>query len=269
MANPVAHIDRELDLSNTGRGVWLVKVPKYVANKWEKAPGNIEVGKLKISRVPGQRAKVELSLSEGVLCIKEPGEGSIPKEHRLDVSNVTRQSLGVFSHVVPTNTDTVVPESEKLYMEGRIVQKLECRPYADSTYYKLKSESIRKASMPHRQVQQLDRIVQNFKPVSDHKNNIEYQEKKKAEGKKARDDKEAVLNMLFAAFEKHQYYNIKDLQKITRQPIVYLKEILNEVCNYNSKNPHKNMWELKPEYRHYKQEIPVEQKEDKNSSDSD
>lgn len=35
-----------------------------------------------------------------------------------------------------------------------------------------------------------------------------------------------------------------------RQP--YLKEILNEICNYNSKNPHRNMWELKPEFRHYK-----------------
>jgi hypothetical protein len=49
---------------------------------------------------------------------------------------------------------------------------------------------------------------------------IEYEEKKKAEGKKARDDKDSVLEMLFAAFEKHQYYNIRDLVKITRQPIV-------------------------------------------------
>lgn len=49
---------------------------------------------------------------------------------------------------------------------------------------------------------------------------IEYAEKKKAEGKKMRDDKDAVLDMLFAAFEKHQYYNIRDLVKITRQPIV-------------------------------------------------
>ncbi|XP_072936861.1 general transcription factor IIF subunit 2 [Epargyreus clarus] len=265
----VPQVDRELDLSNTGRGVWLVKVPKYIANVWKKAPGNIEVGKLKISRTPGQRAQVQLSLSEAVLCLNEPGEQSIPKEHRLDVSNVTRQSLGVFSHVVPSNTDSVVPESEKLYMEGRIVQKLECKPYENPTYYKLKSESIRKALKPQRQVQHLDKIVQNFKPVSDHKYNIEYQEKKKAEGKKARDDKDAVLNVLFAAFEKHQYYNIKDLQKITKQPIVYLKEILKEVCTYNLRNPHKNMWELKPEYRHYKQEAPVETKEDKNSSDSD
>lgn len=265
---PGPHIDRDLDLSNTGRGVWLVKVPKYIANKWEKAPGNIEVGKLKISRAPGQRAQVQLSLSEAVLCLKEPGEQNIPKEHRLDVSNVTRQSLGVFSRA-PSNPDAVVPEPDKLYMEGRIVQKLECRPYADNTYYKLKSESIRKASMPQRQVQQLDRIVQNFKPVSDHKHNIDYIKKKSAEGKKARDDKDAVLNMLFAAFEKHQYYNIKDLQMITRQPMVYLKEILKEVCNYNYKNPHKNMWELKPEYRHYKLEEAAETKEEKNSSDSD
>lgn len=94
--------------------------------------------------------------------------------------------------------------------------------------------------------------------------------------------------MLFKAFDKHQYYNIKDLVNITKQPVVsinqtskskigtsrvelfkiknikfsqlqsYLKEILKEVCNHNMKNPHKNMWELKPEYRHYnKEETPA------------
>ncbi|KAJ7377014.1 General transcription factor IIF subunit 2 [Desmophyllum pertusum] len=31
----------------------------------------------------------------------------------------------------------------------------------------------------------------------------------------------------------------------------YLKGILKEIGYYNTKNPHKNMWELKPEYRHY------------------
>ncbi|XP_026828628.1 general transcription factor IIF subunit 2 isoform X1 [Ooceraea biroi] len=280
MSASVSHTEKELDLSNAGRGVWLVKVPKYIANKWEKAPGNIEVGKLKITKNPGQKAEVSLKLSEAVLALKEPGEEEIPKQHRLDVTTVTRQMLGVFSHVIrkydtisksdvpltnvktttivvftaSTSSDAIVPETEKLFMEGRIVQKLECRPYADNCYMKLKLESIKRASVPQRQVQQLDRVVQNFKPVSDHKHNIEYAEKKKAEGKKMRDNKDAVLDMLFAAFEKHQYYNIRDLVKITRQPIVYLKEILNEVCNYNLKNPHRNMWELKPEYRHYKEE---------------
>lgn len=50
MSAPLAHIDRDLDLANASRGVWLVKVPKYIANRWEKAPGDIEVGKLKISK---------------------------------------------------------------------------------------------------------------------------------------------------------------------------------------------------------------------------
>lgn len=50
MSANVSHTEKELDLSNAGRGVWLVKVPKYIANKWEKAPGNIEVGKLKITK---------------------------------------------------------------------------------------------------------------------------------------------------------------------------------------------------------------------------
>lgn len=47
-----------------------------------------------------------------------------------------------------------------------------------------------------------------------------------------RDDKEAVLDMLFAAFEKHQYYNIRDLVKITRQPIVNIFLIYSEFYMY-------------------------------------
>lgn len=75
--------------------------------------------------------------------------------------------------------------------------------------------------------------------------------------------------MLFAAFEKHQYYNIKDLVKITRQPITYLKEILKDVCNYNYKNPHKNMWELKQEYRHYKETAPAEEQKGEQAESDD
>lgn len=50
-------------------------------------------------RNPGQKAEVSLKLSEAVLALKEPGEEEIPKQHRLDVTTVTRQMLGVFSHV--------------------------------------------------------------------------------------------------------------------------------------------------------------------------
>ena len=100
-------VDKELDLSNAGRGVWLVKVPKYIANKWEKAPGNIDVGKLRIKKTPGQKAQVSLSLSDAVMNL-EPAE-KIPKDHRLDVSVVTKQTLGVFSHSVCKLTEYRLP----------------------------------------------------------------------------------------------------------------------------------------------------------------
>ncbi|XP_019871423.1 general transcription factor IIF subunit 2-like [Aethina tumida] len=247
------HKDHVLDLANGKRGVWLVKVPKYVASRWEKAPGNIEVGKLRIVKPQGQKAQVSLTLSDNIMKMNEAGEESIPRDHTLNVSTVTQQTLGVFSHST-ASSDLPQSSTEKLYMEGKIVQKLECRPHADNTYMALKKQCIKEASIPTRQVVQLDRIVQTYKPVSNHKNNIEYMERKKAEGKKSREDKDAVMERLFAAFEKHQYYNIKDLVKLTNQPVTYLKQILKEVCNYNMTNPHKNMWELKPEFRHYKKE---------------
>lgn len=184
--------------------------------------------------------------------MKDPADkSSIPKEHRFVISNIANQNLAVFSQnkVVEDGTEH---SSGKVYLEGHVVQKGECRPLGDDHYMQLKRQTILKASQPVRQVKQLDRIVQNYKPVANHAFNVDFEQKRKAEGKKAREDKDKVLDMLFSAFEKHQYYNIKDLEKITRQPVPYLKEILKEICNYNAKNPHKNMWELKPEYRHYK-----------------
>lgn len=42
--------DKDLDLSNTTRGVWLVKVPNYIADRWKECNSQEEVGKLKITR---------------------------------------------------------------------------------------------------------------------------------------------------------------------------------------------------------------------------
>lgn len=46
------------------------------------------------------------------------------------------------------------------------------------------------------------------------------EKKRKEDGKRSRGEKEIVMDMLFKAFEKHQYYTIQDLGKVTKQPIV-------------------------------------------------
>uniref|UniRef100_A0A8C8FPS3 General transcription factor IIF subunit 2 n=1 Tax=Oncorhynchus tshawytscha TaxID=74940 RepID=A0A8C8FPS3_ONCTS len=80
---------------------------------------------------------------------------------------------------------------------------------------------------------------------------VEYEKRKKAEGRMVRAYRQQVMDMLFSAFEEHQYYNIKDLLEVAKQPATYLKEILREIGVYNAKGTHKSTWELKPEYHHY------------------
>lgn len=106
-------------------------------------------------------------------------------------------------------------------------------------------------------------------------------QKKRREGvQKMKADKQAVLDMLFSAFEKRQYYSIKQLVDLTNQPVVrargtigpeaqtslnisssqlspflshqlYLKKILRDIGTYQIRGGHKYTWGLKPEYRCY------------------
>uniref|UniRef100_A0A8D1CEF1 General transcription factor IIF subunit 2 n=1 Tax=Sus scrofa TaxID=9823 RepID=A0A8D1CEF1_PIG len=193
--------------------------------------------------------EVSFTLNEELANIHDiggkPASVSAPREHPFVLQSVGGQTLTVFTE----------SSSDKLSLEGIVVQRAECRPAASENYMRLKRLQIEESSKPVRLSQQLDKVVTtNYKPVANHQYNIEYERKKKEDGKRARADKQYVLDMLFSAFEKHQYYNLKDLVDITKQPVSYLKEILKEIGIQNVKGIHKNTWELKPEYRHYQAE---------------
>ncbi|KAM9320924.1 general transcription factor IIF subunit 2 isoform 2-T2 [Gastrophryne carolinensis] len=246
----------ELDLSGAKQntGVWLVKLPKYLAQQWTKATGRGEVGKLRIAKNHG-KTEVSFTLNEELASIQDIGGKAAssfvtaPREHPFQLQSVGGQTLTVFTENL----------SEKLAIEGIVVQRAECRPAASDHYMQMKRRQIEESSKPKRQSQQIEKAVTtNYKPVSNHQYNIEYERKKKDDGKRARGDKQQVLDMLFSAFEKHQYYNLKDLVEITKQPVNYLKEILRDIGIYNMKGTHKNTWELRPEYRHYQSEEKIE-----------
>ncbi|XP_071950524.1 general transcription factor IIF subunit 2-like isoform X2 [Antedon mediterranea] len=173
---------------------------------------------------------------------KSPGDLDAPVDHNFQLSSTGQQMLNVFSEAT---------SSGKVAIEGKVVQKGECRPVVTEGYMRLKKQQMQNASKPGRTVVQVTRVGNRYKPVSDHASNKEYEARKKEQGKRSRADKDYVLEKLYQAFEKHQYYQLKDLVKLTNQPVTYLKEILKEVAIYNLKAPHKYMWELKHEYRHY------------------
>lgn len=253
MSADKAHELRDVNLTGAARGVWLVKVPKYLSEKWKETSDSANhVGKLKISKAKGPTGKPDVifSLSDD-LAVKKPTDTvAVPKDHKFVLTGLANQNLSVLSRTL--STDASGETEEKLTVEGRVIQRAECRPIGDANYMKLKRSHLEMSNKPHREVVQLKRAVVNYKPRAVHDNEKAYIEKKKEEGKKSRMDEDVVKNRLFSAFEKHQYYNVKDLVALTQQPVTYLKEILKDICIYNMKAPHRNMWELRPEYRHYK-----------------
>ncbi|KAM7301667.1 general transcription factor IIF subunit 2 [Ixodes scapularis] len=101
--------DKELDCTNAARGVWLVKVPKYIASRWNKAPPMSEAGRLKITKGPNGKTDIRFTLSDECVNMKDVTEKStIPKEHRFVISNISNQNLAVFSQNKGTPAPTVV-----------------------------------------------------------------------------------------------------------------------------------------------------------------
>ncbi|XP_056435548.1 general transcription factor IIF subunit 2-like isoform X1 [Gadus chalcogrammus] len=247
-----ASIDLAGVKQSRGVGLWLVKVPKYLSQQWDKALDNGEVGNLRIGKKEGKE-ELCFRLNEELctLSSREVEVMKIPRDHPFTMPPVGGPSLAVYT----------TSETGEISMEGMIVKKAECKPAAQG-YMKLKKLQLEESTKPQRLSQQLEKAVTNiYKPVANHIVNAEFEKKKRQEGRMVRAERRVVLDMLFSAFERHQYYNIKDLVDITKQPVTYLKEIMREIGVYNTKGLHKSTWELKPEYRHY-QSTEVERDED-------
>lgn len=244
------------------RDVWLVKVPKYMANAWRKAPQQAQLGKLQVSRSPGGAQAVKFIL-DPKLQDQQDGGGKLPSEHSLTLNPLSQQRIVILSATkdqsiqsaaAAMTSATTSNNNERIAFEGDVKFRGELRPTGDGSYMSLKSSLIKQAARPTRVTQILDKAVTSYKPrgAAQLAHEADLRRRKDEPKKTMREDKEIVQGRLFAAFEKRQYYNIKDLERITNQPVPYLKEILKEICNYCSKSTNKNMWELKPEYRHYK-----------------
>lgn len=224
-----------------------MKVPNYLAKKWNTAPENAEVGRIRITQSKTSPRDVVFHLNESLgqnVTIKvgdRSFEEKIPLEHKFLTTPLGSQDVYILKQSEPGT-------KEVLQTIGKVMQRAECVPLTtDRNYLHLKRETMKNHIEPKRQIKLADSYVQrnHFLPKTNHFQNFE----KKDKTKRLRKDKEQVLDILFNAFTKHQYYNIKNLEKITQQPTSYLKDILHEICKYNAKGLHKNTWELKEEYK--------------------
>ncbi|CCF52640.1 hypothetical protein NDA11_000656 [Ustilago hordei] len=73
----------------------------------------------------------------------------------------------------------------------------------------------------------------------------------------ARMPKNELLDMLFALFERWQYWSLKKLRAETQQPESYLREVLTGIADLHKRGPYVGNWSLKPEYSSARKEAEV------------
>ena len=105
-----------------------LQVPKYIAEKWEKASPLTEAGRIKISKLANGANDISFTLSN----VNE--EEKIPTDHKFVISNIQQQSLAVYSQPKAVNEEGVECGQGKLCLEGSIVQKGECRPIGNDIH---------------------------------------------------------------------------------------------------------------------------------------
>ncbi|CAK6966319.1 general transcription factor IIF subunit 2-like [Scomber scombrus] len=126
-------MSEKMDVNLTGvkqsKGVWLVKVPKYLAQQWDKATEKGEVGKITIGKKHG-KTEVHFSLSEELAAVGEKDASlKVPRDHPFTMHAVGGQTLAVFSQ----------RDKDEISLEGMVVHRAECRPVVNDNYMKLKN----------------------------------------------------------------------------------------------------------------------------------
>jgi len=241
-----------LKMDNADRKVWLVKVPKFLFDKWSNVTmEGVEYGKLKIkNNEPNSKSTIDVTLE-----LDDRFSQDIPKNYKLQFTNYSPRT-----GVIPTN-EYVFTDNEKgagVSIEGIVHNEATISPIVDEHYKKIMQNRTLAASKPKRQTQVL--TVENEKRAHRMTSNdgssftMQPVRKKTVQEKRERLPREEVITLLFQAFEKYDYWNFSGLVDFTHQPQPYLKEILGDIGLLNKRGPYVGMWQLKSEYRNKKKE---------------
>jgi transcription initiation factor TFIIF subunit beta len=242
-----------LKLDNAERKVWLVKVPKFLFDKWKEVKEEgIDYGTLKIKNVPSSKNAIDVTLT-----LDDRFSKDLPKNYKLQFTNYSPTT-----GVIPTN-EYIFTDNGKgagYSIEGIVHNEATISPIVDEHYKKIMLNRTKAASKPKRQTRVMDVNDEKkaYRIVSDNSkfSTVRLQEthKKVNQEKRERLPREDVVTLLFQAFDKYPYWNFNGLVEHTDQPQSYLKEILGDIGQLIKRGPYNGMWQLKKEYRNQQKE---------------
>lgn len=217
----------------------IVKVPGFVSERLEALPSGASVGVLDTGEADADW--ISESASFRITLDSSFGSSGFPRSYSL-IPLERKQGAMCFSE-----------RDGGVVMEGTVTQESYVQPEMDRDYLRFKKEREHAQRVPSRAVQVIDsqgegRRIERQGGAMDYDLLARKRKKLLMERKRERLAKTEVMDILFRAFDEFPYWSLKDLADKSGQPQAYIQEILPEIAVMNKKT-HKNMYELKPEYK--------------------
>jgi len=235
----------ELMEFSAGEGrIWLVKVPKFLMECWEKVSApDVHLATM---RVFNGGSKISLLLPHSPLLgangTSHPMYSSdgLMTEYTLDVVNP-----GVENQVVISERPTEPPNgrAKSTHLLGNVIHECNVRPNFTDIYRETVAARHRAANKPKRQIVLLGKDdvkggvgglnkLSSGATVATHFDSFVKTTKRPGKDfeRYARIPRDQLLDMLFALFSEKPSWSFKDLRSRTEQPAEYLKEVLTMIA---------------------------------------
>lgn len=305
----------DMNLASGSRKVWLVKLPRYLRDRWLDADalGGNRIGTVRIRKSPATgKLQVKLVLNEDP---PNPPVTDIPREYDMSILNTQVRNAYVFSEenlakfkqelteIAPMPEQPQLPglpsdikrrgpgapdpqQQKQLYyrvqkngepdnrqfipyiktipkktnLVGKICHDCQIVPSkADSKYAQMMSRRANISADPVRPkvtlLNEIPGVIQlNAGPSIKGNNTLVFLKQsapkvRLTEGRAIRMPQKDLFDLLFRLFEEYEYWLMKGLKERTRQPELYLKELLELIANLIKKGPYTSKYNLKAEYR--------------------
>ncbi|KAF9584374.1 hypothetical protein BGW38_006706 [Lunasporangiospora selenospora] len=248
----------DLDMSQAGTQAWLVKIPKFLADRWSTInEDGVDLGKVRIFKEtnPNDPNSAPFQL----LLPTDDITANLPKVYTLNMSANQVTNTFVFTEPTgnhPKNNTPGYPTGKATSLLATIKHECAVTPQPGSAEYReiMRERNIEAAKKGGRHVQILgeskaaDRGGMFLPGVGIRNGFIQKKVKVQMDQKTTRMPRNELMDMLFAAFEQYPYWSFKGLVEYCKQPHSYLKDVLSEICNFIKKGPYTAKYQLKPEF---------------------
>ncbi|CAG8557736.1 2658_t:CDS:2, partial [Paraglomus occultum] len=235
----------DLDMKNMAIKAWLVKLPKFLFEKWcDIESDDIDLGTVQISNDdlgPGAN-NIKLILSN------IDAHAEIPKEYELQIINQDVKDIYTFYQN---------KESGAVSLAATVHHNCLSKPILTGDYSRKLRERTMQAGQPRRAIKMMDENENRgaYVPpgssgaaITKFGNLVQKKQKVSIEQKTTRMPKNELIDLLFSAFELYAYWSLKGLKIYVKQPESYLKEVLSEIATLDKKGQYTNCYHLKSEY---------------------